>query len=240
MRTDDVKIQSYPKILTGESQLGSYPMSRLRQVEEPTIKIVGQIGRVDARESGFGRARRGDFGLKAQMGFENAYPLDRAIRSVYAGMPAVGGKVLAEMPPAAYQVPDDLGVLTQNVKALGYFMGADVMGVCHIPDYAYYSHDGAGKPVTGEYETAIAIVIDQGYKTMRASSGRDWISSAQSHRGYTTTAFTATIVASYVRQLGHSAAINPNLVIPPLALAGRRGRGHPQRDRAQSLSRNAL
>lgn len=160
-------------------------MEKLRRTSEPTSHIVGKIERFNAGETGFSRAAPGDFGPKAQTGRARTYPLDRAIRSVHSGMLALSGsEPLVDLgPPPAYVLPDDLGVVTRNVKSLGYFMGADVVGVCHIPKHAFYSHDASGGPVECAYENAILIVIDQGYRTMNASSGRDWISSAQSHRG---------------------------------------------------------
>jgi len=195
-------------------------MKKLRRVDEPTTHIVGKIERYDASETGFSRADRGDYGPRAQTGRTHTYPLDRAIRSVRGGMPALrGGEPAMDLgPPPAYLLPDDLGALTRNVKSLGYFMGADVVGVCRIPEYAFYSHDASGDPVECAYENAVLIIVDQGYRTMKASSGRDWISSAQSHRGYTRTDFVAAIVAAYIRQLGHSARMNPQVVIPPLLM----------------------
>jgi reductive dehalogenase len=101
-------------------------------------------------------------------------------------------------------------------------LGADVIGTCRIPSYAVYSPDKAGRPVTCDHENAVAIVVDQGYRTMDASSGSDWISSAQSHPAYTQSASIAFAVAAYMRQMGYAARVNYSrdyqLVLPPLLL----------------------
>ena len=44
-------------------KLDPYPVEILKRVDRPTTKIIDdQVQRVDERESGFNRARRGDFG----------------------------------------------------------------------------------------------------------------------------------------------------------------------------------
>jgi reductive dehalogenase len=216
--------EPYPKILTGAYPLGPYPMEKLRQVNEPTTAIVGPIERFDEREHGFNRAARGDYGSRAQHRSSRGYPVSGAVASNYAGLAAMGERAHAAieetMPP--YPLPEDPGILTRHVKSLGYFMGADVVGTCRIPRYTIYSHDSAGNPVENDHPNAVTIVVDQGYATMDASSGDDWISSAQSHRAYTTSAFIAFAVAAYIRKLGYAARVHYSedyqLVLPPLLL----------------------
>jgi reductive dehalogenase len=218
--------ESYSKVLTGAYPLGPYPMEKLRRVDEPTTAIVGPIERFDERETGFNRASRGDYGIRSQDRSRSGYPVSGAIASNYAGFAAAdGGAPLAGRPEGIappYPLPDDPGVLGRHIKGFGYFMGADVVGTCRIPQYAVYSHDKAGNPVENDHPNAVTIVVDQGYATMDASTGSDWISSAQSHRAYTTSAFIAFAVAAYIRQLGHAARVHYSrdyqLVLPPLLL----------------------
>ena len=142
-----------------------------------------------------------------------------------AGTPALG--LVAIEPPAARvaPLPDDLAVRSRNVKGVGYFLGADAVGVCALPEYAVYSHDRFGQPVECDHPNAVVIAVDQGYRTLNASNGHDWISGAQSFRGYSLSAFIAYGVASYIRRLGYRARVhharNYQVIVPPLlVLAG--------------------
>jgi reductive dehalogenase len=57
---------------------------------------------------------------------------------------------------------------------------------------------------------------------MDASNGHDWISNAQSFRGYTLSGFTGNIVREYINKLGYPArlhyALDYQVVVPPLLL----------------------
>ena len=45
----------------------TFPVKGIRRVDRPTIRInEAEVQRVDERESGFNRARRGDFGPRIQ------------------------------------------------------------------------------------------------------------------------------------------------------------------------------
>ncbi len=84
--------KSYPDILTGRRQLGPYPMERLKRVDKPTTKITENIQRFDAREHGFSRAARGDFGdLRARSPSLGAAkdPLFPLFRTMFRGLPPV-------------------------------------------------------------------------------------------------------------------------------------------------------
>ena len=49
-------------ILSGDAQLGPFPVHRLKRVDRPTTIITDNIQRVDSRETAFARAARGDYG----------------------------------------------------------------------------------------------------------------------------------------------------------------------------------
>jgi len=75
------------------------------------------------------------------------------------------------------------------------------------------------------HKSAILLVVDQDYDTMRGSTGDDWISGAQSFIGYSTSAFIACMMANYIRKLGYPARAHhvfnyQVLVAPLLLLAG--------------------
>jgi len=122
-------------------------------------------------------------------------------------------------------IHDDINVVSRHIKSYGNFMGADLVGICEIPDYAYYSHDKNGVPVEKKYKYAICIIVDQDYDTLEASNGKDWISGAQSFMAYSKAAFIAEAMAKYIQMQGFEAKDNNMLdyqvVVPPLLeLAG--------------------
>jgi reductive dehalogenase len=122
-------------------------------------------------------------------------------------------------------IPDDPAEAAKHLKAMCYFLGADIVGVCEVPDYAWYSHDTDGTPIEPRHKYAVVILTDQGFDTLDAASGDDWISNAQSFRGYMLGSQTACVVADYIRQLGYGAQAHTNLDsdvlhIPLVLLAG--------------------
>jgi reductive dehalogenase len=107
-------------------------------------------------------------------------------------------------------LPDDPEALANHIKATCYFLGTDIVGICEVPEYAWFSHDWDGNPVKPEHRFAIVLLIDQGYETMAGSTGDDWISSAQSYHAYNRGSVVACTVANYIRQLGHDARAHTN------------------------------
>ncbi len=214
-----------PEISGRRGQLGPYPMERLKKVNRPTTRITDDIPRFDEREHGFARAMRGDFGPNPAKEFErfiNKFPLGAAFASIMGHMvPLVEGEVAQAKAP----LPEDPKALSQHIKQLGYFLRADIVGICRLPQYAVYHHDLAGNPVELNHKYAILLVVDQDYDTMRGSTGDDWISGAQSFIGYSTSAFIACMMANYIRKLGYPARAHhvfnyQVLVVPLLLLAG--------------------
>jgi reductive dehalogenase len=214
-----------PKISDRRGQLGPYPMERLKRVDHPTTRITDDIPRFDEREHGFARALRGDFGPGPAREFErfiNKHPLGAAFSSIMGHMiPLVEGELARDKAP----LPKEAEALSQHIKRLGYFLRADIVGICRLPQYAVYSHNLAGNPVELDHKFAILIVVDQDYETMLGSTGDDWISGSQSFIGYSTSAFIACIMANYIRNLGYPARAHhvfnyQVIVVPLLLLAG--------------------
>jgi reductive dehalogenase len=94
---------------------------------------------------------------------------------------------------------------SRMIKAAMYYLGADMVGICEIPDYAWYSHDLDGSEIKPYHKYAISILVDQGYETMEGASGDDWISGAQSMRAYLRAQLIGGTVGSHLRGLGFSA-----------------------------------
>ena len=200
-------------------------MEKLKQVDQPTIKITVNIPRFDEREHGFARAMRGDFGAgpqKEMMRFVPKFPLGASFFKATAGL---AEQVDGDVAPTTAPLPEDPKILSQHIKQLGYFLRADIVGICRLPQFAVYSHNMMGNPVELNHKNAIVLVVDQDYDTMAGSTGDDWISGSQSFIGYSNSAFISCIMADYIRRLGYPArahhAMNYQvLVVPLLLLAG--------------------
>lgn len=217
-----VKTKRKKNIPGKKRQLGPYPMEALKRVDKPTTKITDKVQRFDERQHGFARVMRGELGPVPQreMGrFVPKFPLGAALFSAAVPLAqAVDGEIAKTRAP----IPDDSAALSSHVKQLGYFLRADIVGICQLPKYAVYSHDAMGKEVNLSHKNAIVIVVDQDYETMLGSTGDDWISGSQSFVGYTNTAMISCIMADYIRKLGYPArahhALNYQVVVPPLLL----------------------
>ncbi|MBM3143343.1 MAG: reductive dehalogenase, partial [Chloroflexi bacterium] len=247
--------KSYPDILAGRRQLGPYPMERLKQVDKPTTKITDYIQRFDAREHGFSRSARGDFGnLRVKdpvlvatkdplfplfctmmrgfppvdAGVSNKVPLrmlSESDRKRQALMPSEGPSIMhpmLEVSPQKASIPDDPAIMSRNIKSVGYFLGADIMGICELPQWALYSYNDDGEPVESNHKYAICIVVDQGYRALNGSTGHDWIAGSPPQKSYLFSAFIASLMAGYIRNLGYQARVqhfqNYQVLITPLLL----------------------
>ena len=205
--------------------LGKYPMERIKRVESPTTVMTDDIKRVPKRAGGFVRAFYGDFGPTAEREvrrFVVKHPLNAAIgRLHWKQVPLHRGEAAAEKAP----LPNDPRAVTHHIKALCHFLDADMVGICEIPDWAWFSHDRDGTPITPRHKYAVVVLIDQDWETMEASSGDDWVSATQSYRAYLKGSTVTTIVADYIRRLGYPAQSHSNadgdvLQVPLMVLAG--------------------
>ena len=206
-----------------------YPMETVKRVDRPTTLILDdEVPRPPKRANFFERALRGDLGEKTRKErtrFAFKHPFSRSqlglIRSL---VPFQDGEVaaIADVDSARHADP---AANAKAVKALSYFLGADLTGICEIPDYAWYSHKEDGTPIPTYHKYAVVMLIDQGFDTMEGASGDDWISGAQSMRGYLRGAEMAGIMAELLRGLGFPARSQTNadsdvLHIPLVLWAG--------------------
>jgi reductive dehalogenase len=208
----------------------TFPVHKLIRVDRPTTVInEGKIQRVRERQAGFCKASAGDYGPKLQREFRRfvpKHPVSGALAWMRNNMrPFVDGMVAAHQAP----VPNDPAVLARHIKETAYFLRADAAGVCELPQYAVYSHkfdfmnpDAGEVPVELNHKYAIAVLIDQDYRTSHATSGSDWISNAMSMLSYSTSGFVAIILAEYIRRLGYPAKAHYapfyDIVVPPILL----------------------
>ena len=208
----------------------TFPMDKLHRVDRPTTRIdEGKVQRVRERESGFMKAAAGDYGPVLQREFRRfvpKHPLSGSLAWMRTAMkPFVDGMVASQRAP----LPNDPAALTRHIKETAYFLRADAVGVCELPPYAVYSHrvdffnPAAGEtPIELNHKYAVAVLVDQDYRTSQAYTGSDWISNAMSMMAYATSGFIAIILADYIRRLGYPAKAHYapyyDVVLPPIIL----------------------
>lgn len=195
-------------ILYNDDQLGPYPDHLLKRVDVPTNAIPGkEPRRKGQRENAFATIRtKKDMtpAMQAALKRGKREPLTLSlmeVRNGFKGISANPNPVAEKKAP----IPDDPRVRSRHLKSLGYFLGADMMGICEVPDYAYYLQDPAGNPIDCEYKYAIILVKRKDGRTTLASAGNDWIFDPCSHSTYNVLFHWAETMANYLRQLGFDA-----------------------------------
>lgn len=204
-----------------------YPMEEVKRVDRPTTLIIDdEVPRVPKRAAFFERALQGDLGEKSQRErtrFSFKHPLSASQLKVIRSMvPFQDGDVAEGVDTAKYSDP---AANARAIKALSYFLGSDLTGICEVPRYAWNSHKEDGKPIEMYHRYAIVMLIDQGYDTMEGASGDDWMSGAQSMRGYLRGAEIAGVMGEVLRGEGFPARSQTNadsdvLHIPLVLWAG--------------------
>ena len=193
------------------AHLGRYAMETVRRVGRPTTLIIDdEVPRVPKRAAFFERALQGDLGAKAQNGrkrFAFKHPMSHSQLGVIRAMVPFQDGETADADTSAYS---DGAANARALKALSYFLGADLTGICEVPRYAWYSHKEDGTPIEPYHKYAVVMLIDQGFETMEGASGDDWISGAQSMRAYLRGAEIAGIMAELLRGLGFSSRAQTN------------------------------
>jgi len=192
--------------------LGRYPMETIKRVDEPTTLIIREeIQRVPKRGDFFTRAAAGDLGEAAKrerFRFAMKHPYALGMQPLIQNMVPLQGTRDKFPPVAAHQ---DERANAEAIKALGYFLGADFVGVCRAEPWMYYSHDHLdGHSIDAYHDYAVVMLIDQGFETMDGASGDDWISASQSMRAYMRGAEIAGVMAAHCRRLGYSARAHSN------------------------------
>jgi len=222
-----------------------FPVHTLDRVDRPTTLIrTSRIKRRDERTGGFYRAGKGDFGdhlKKEYKRFVAKQPLSGALCTMAgalghmvdepekiedAGKTPWGISSWAPMPnmsPAIAPGTEDPVANSLHIKETAYFLRSDIVGICKLPPYSVFSHSKHnGKKINLPHKYAIAIVIDQDWRTASAFSGNDWISNAMSFVSYSHSGFIACILADYIRRLGYPArahhAMNYQVAVPPILL----------------------
>ena len=193
------------------SHLGPYAMETVKRAERPTTLILDdEVPRVPKRAAFFERALQGDLGKKAQEArtrFSFKHPMSWSQLGVIRSMVPFQDGEVADCDISKFADP---AANARAIKALSYFLGAEMTGICEVPRYAWYSHKEDGTPIEPYHKYAVVMLIDQGFDTMEGGSGDDWISGAQSMRAYLRGAEIAGIIAELLRAEGMPARSQTN------------------------------
>jgi reductive dehalogenase len=203
---------------------GPHAFETLKRVADPTTYIDrANVARVPKRANMFARALFGDMGPKVQEATKNGNYV-RKSPLAFAFRPTLAALLLLQDGTAKphHASTHDPARNAANIKAALYFLGVDAVGLSECPDWAYYSHDAAGQPITPYHKNAISIIIDQGHETMEGASGDDWIACAQSMRAYLRFSLLGGVLAQHLRNLGYLARVHSvmddEVLNPPLLL----------------------
>ena len=204
---------------------GLHPFEKLRRVDKPTTFIdEARVARVPKRADMFARSQFGDMGKANQEAATGGYFSRKSPVSQASRRPMGAFNLLLEGPvaPKVNETAHDPHQNYEAIKAIGYFLGADAVGVARCPEWAWYSHDALGEPIVPTHDSAICLIIDQGFDTTEGSSGDDWIAVAQSMRAYLRFALLGGVIAAQIRNLGYNAKAHTNMssevLHPPLLL----------------------
>jgi len=208
------------------SHLGIYPMETVKRVKRPTTLVFDEeIPRIPQRALFYNRAEYGDLGekmVRERWRWAYKHPFAQGILRVLRAMvPHQDGEIAPVMAPGT----EDAAANSRAVKSLSYHLGSAITAVCEVPRWAWYSHNKDGRKTECYHRYAVCMLIDQGLDTGEGASGDDWISGSQSMRAYMRGGEVAGIMATHLRNLGHSARPQTNVdsdVIhnPLLVLAG--------------------
>ncbi|MGR3466395.1 MAG: 4Fe-4S dicluster domain-containing protein, partial [Shimia sp.] len=203
--------------------LGPHRFEDLSRVETPTTYMdEAAIPRVPKRTDMFARSQFGDMGPANQKAATGGHYARKAAPSMALRRMLGAFTLLQDGAPIPAKVPLEPRSAADMVKAVSYFMGIDAIGISRCPEWAWYSHDATGAPITPPHDQAISMIVDQGFETTAGSSGDDWISVAQSMRAYLRFSLLGGVLAALIRSLGYSSkahtVIDGDVLQPPLLL----------------------
>lgn len=205
-----------------EGQLGHYPLERLKRVDQPTTYIGPHVRRVRERQAGFIKAAKGEYGARLEREAKRFVSKEPVAAALFQMVNDLGALELTGVYPKLAPIPGDPVAQSRHVKALGYFLRADCVGICELPQCAVYESDREEKPIELHHKYAIVLLIDQGWRSFNGALGSDWLSAAQSMKSYSTSGFIATVMANYIRRLGYEAephfSGHYKVLMPPLVL----------------------
>ncbi len=208
-----------------EFRQGAFPFEKLKRRDTPTTFIDhARVPRFPKRADFFARALFGDLGKAVQDDAKNAHYVMKSPIGACARR-ALGALLLLQFGEARGPVSAttaDPQRNADNLKAAAYYLGVDAVGLCGVPEWAYYSHDAGGNAMPAYHANAVNLLLDQGHETMEGASGDDWIAVAQSMRAYLRFSLLGGVIGEQIRRLGYSARVHSvldgDVLQPPLLL----------------------
>jgi hypothetical protein len=158
-------------------------MTMDRRVDAPTTRIVGSIGRRDQREEQHTKAAIGGLGPRVQQRWtsESVDPLRRISfpESRARNVPHRSWRDVADGPlaPARVEVKNPER-MTEIVKGVATWLGADLVGVCELDPAFVFTHHGlridhakgcAGQPIQLDHRWAISLAVEMEHENFRNS-----------------------------------------------------------------------
>ena len=194
----------YREILTGDGPLGKYPLHLLKKVDKPTNKYTGEIKRRDYTETAFNRAANGEYGEETAERSKTFHGREPILASFTSFQSHLADFALPPVAEKKAPIPDDPHILSRHVKSLAYFAGADMVGICKLPQSALYQRtEGTDpKPIKCDLKYAIVLLNVKNAETIRSSYGREWIDDPTSFVVYQKSACQGQILTGYIRRLG--------------------------------------
>ncbi len=218
-------------ILYNDQQLGPYPDHLLKRVDKLTVDVPGPVQSFKHGDAASARVLRGEFGEQAQKGQQRLVtkiPIGAAYLDIRTNHININTSVQNPVAETKAPLPNDPRVIARHLKSLGYFMGADQMAICQVPEGCLFTDYPDGRPINSELEDckyALIFVKRKHFPTTIASDGRDWIFDSCSHQVYQPLAGMTDTVADYIRRLGYNAIASNqnnyvNLMTPLLLHSG--------------------
>jgi len=181
--------------------LGRYKMEKIKRVARTTPHIPDHAPRIPMRADISTRAAPGDAGGSGHRRPEPfaETPLDVSLRR----MSATHGD-LHDGPVAEHKapIPGDPEAVANHIKSLAYFLDADMVGICEVPDHGWVSHDLDDNPITPYHDYAVVILIDRGSGTLDGAAGGEGFGDGRRARADLKGSTIACVMADYIRQLG--------------------------------------
>lgn len=215
-------------ILYNDAQLGPYPDHLLPRVDKITTEFVAPVQRCSPKS--FRNPNGKDPGKMK----DEKVALRKALCNVRDYMCAKDEDLNTKRSPVSpvkAPFPEDPRVMARHMKSLGYFLDADAVGICEVPEGAIYTDEfcGNGKPVEVPFRYAIVFLKRKPMATSFASSGYDYMYDPCSHTVYNQLGLITETVSEYLRLQGWDTQVNNVFYnagpVTPLILAAGLGEG---------------
>jgi ferredoxin len=187
----------YRDILFNNEQLGPYPLEKLRRVDSPTTAYTGKIGRQSRSESGMVKALASETGRRMRESGVMFFDRDPLCSSLSSFQSHLARFPLPELAATKAPIPNDPRVLTRHIKSLAYFLGADMVGICALPESVVFAEEDVC-----DYKYAVVLLNAKKAQITRQSYGREWIDDPCSFQSYQRCACQSQVMSAYLLRLG--------------------------------------